>query len=120
MMRTLTNVSAEQAALQDQLGVKLFTPPPARFNPLTASDRELLVHGFPSRPDTRTQPEMAARWQEMMSRHRAGWPRPVTAHRRNKSVEPHPHPPLPGLRSGVGPLARTAGEGGTQPVGLGG
>jgi len=38
---TRTKVSAEQAALHDQLVVKLFTPPPADFNPLTASDREL-------------------------------------------------------------------------------
>jgi len=56
---TRTKVSAEQAALHDQLGVKLFTPPPADFNPLTASDRELLVHGFPNRPDARTEPKLA-------------------------------------------------------------
>ena len=48
--------------------MRLFTPPPADFDPLTASDRELLVHGYPTRPDARIQPELAARWQEMMSR----------------------------------------------------
>ena len=48
--------------------MRSFTPPPADFDPLTASDRELLVHGYPTRPDARIQPELAARWQEMMSR----------------------------------------------------
>jgi hypothetical protein len=65
---TRTNVSAEQAALHDQLGVKLFTPPPADFNPLTASDRELLVHGFLAGPMPGPSRSWRARWQKMMSR----------------------------------------------------
>jgi hypothetical protein len=50
------------------LGVRLFTPPPADFDPLTADQRELLVHGFPARPDQDSQRVLYAQWKRRVSR----------------------------------------------------
>jgi len=50
------------------LGVRLFTPPPADFDPLTADQRELLVHGFPARPDQDTERPLYTQWKRRVSR----------------------------------------------------
>jgi hypothetical protein len=42
--------------------IRTFTPPPAGFDALRASDRELLVYGFPTRPDPTAQPDLHAKW----------------------------------------------------------
>jgi Peptidase A4 family len=52
-------------------GIRLFTPPPAGFDPVRASDSELLAHGYPARPDSQQQPELHRHWTEM-------WSRPMT------------------------------------------
>lgn len=54
--------------IHDALGVRLFTPPPEGFNPLKASARELLVHGYPPPPDALRHPELHEHWKQMMSR----------------------------------------------------
>ncbi|MHB8959413.1 MAG: G1 family glutamic endopeptidase [Candidatus Limnocylindrales bacterium] len=52
----------------EALGIRLFTSPQAGFDPLKATDRELLIHGFPGRPDPKRYPEHHKRWVEAMSR----------------------------------------------------
>jgi Peptidase A4 family len=54
--------------IHELLGVRLFKSPPKGFNPLTAKDRELTVHGFPSRPDAKKYPALHARWEQVLSR----------------------------------------------------
>jgi Peptidase A4 family len=49
-------------------GVRLFAPSSKDFDPIKASDRELLVHGYPPRPDSSALPEVHVQWEEMMSR----------------------------------------------------
>jgi hypothetical protein len=49
-------------------GLRLFTPPPEGFDPLAASDRELLAHGYPARPDPQRQPGLHEHWTTMLSR----------------------------------------------------
>jgi hypothetical protein len=53
-------------------GVSLFAAPPKGFNPLTATDRELLSYGLPQRPDA-SDAQATAQWQRAMvaARHRA-------------------------------------------------
>lgn len=54
--------------VHDALGVRLFKPVPEGFDPLQASARALLAHGFPARPDARRHPELHATWERMVSR----------------------------------------------------
>ena len=55
-------------AIHDALGVRLFQRPPEGFNPLEAEDRELLVFGYPARPDKDRHPELHETWKRMVSR----------------------------------------------------
>jgi Peptidase A4 family len=48
-------------------GVTAATEPPAWFNPLTASDEDLAVFGFPPRPDAQGAPEIYKSWQRAMT-----------------------------------------------------
>ena len=48
--------------------IRAYEPPPAGFNPLTASPRLLLRHGFPRRPDARTAGALLQRWQKALKR----------------------------------------------------
>lgn len=68
----MADAEAEQAKavqqIHETLGVRLFTHPPEGFDPVMASDRELLVHGFPARPDAHINPEVYEYWQQLMSR----------------------------------------------------
>src|SRR5262245_38521681 len=45
-------------------GLRAFPPPPKGFNALAASPKELARHGLPQRFDPRTQPELAALWEQ--------------------------------------------------------
>jgi hypothetical protein len=47
---------------------RIAKPPPEGFQPLAAADRELKLYGFPSRPDPRTHPKLAALWQRSLAR----------------------------------------------------
>jgi hypothetical protein len=60
--------NAEAAAAHRPPGIRLFTPPPAGFDPVRATDRELLAHGYPARPDPERQPELHKHWNAMLSR----------------------------------------------------
>ena len=67
----------------DSRGVRLLHPPPSKdFDPLTASEADLMRHGLPLRPDRQTQPGMAALWERQARRYRSFehlQPRPDTA-----------------------------------------
>lgn len=78
----------EQKRIREALGVRPFTPAPEGFDPLQASARELLVHGYPGRPDARLHTKLHERWEELASRpitvveprfvvmeHKGGWSR---------------------------------------------
>lgn len=60
--------NADAAAAHRPPGIRLFTPPPAGFDPVRATDRELLAHGYPARPDPERQPELHKHWTAMLSR----------------------------------------------------
>jgi hypothetical protein len=60
--------NADGAASRQPAGIRLFTLPPAGFDPVRASDRELLAHGYPARPDQQQQPELHQHWTAMLSR----------------------------------------------------
>ena len=55
-------------AIHDALGVRLFKKAPEGFDPLQAEDKELLVYGYPARPDKDKHPELHAMWTRMASR----------------------------------------------------
>jgi Peptidase A4 family len=86
--REPVEAAEEQNRIRQALGVRPFTPPPEGFDPLQASPRELLVHGYPGRPDARLHPKLHERWEEVASRpitvveprfvvmeHKGGWSR---------------------------------------------
>jgi len=54
--------------INEALGVRLLPRPPEDFDPVQASDRELLEYGYPVRPDIDLHPELHERWNRMMSR----------------------------------------------------
>jgi hypothetical protein len=43
-------------------------PPPKDFNPLLASNKDLLKHGFPPRPNKDTHPLYFAKWERILSK----------------------------------------------------
>src|SRR5689334_22012579 len=45
-----------------------YEPAPGGFDPKTASDHLLRKHGFPRRPDPRSEAEMHQLWEEAFSR----------------------------------------------------
>lgn len=62
------NLGAEQERFRQAHGLRLFKPAPEGFDPIAATDRELLVHGYPARPDAKRHPELLDRWTQLMSR----------------------------------------------------
>jgi hypothetical protein len=52
----------------EQIGVRLFPPTPKGFDPLLASNEDLLRHGLPARPEHEADPAGYASWQRIMSR----------------------------------------------------
>jgi hypothetical protein len=48
--------------------IRTYETPAPDFDPRTASDRELLHYGLPSRPDAATEPELRALWDTAFSR----------------------------------------------------
>ena len=62
--RNAPNVAADQT---NAPGVVSYPQPPAGFDPLTASDKELTRYGFPPRPDPEKAPEAYAHWQKLVS-----------------------------------------------------
>lgn len=50
--------------------VRLYPPPPRDFDPFAATEKDLMKHGLPLRPDPRTAPELAALWERQAARYR--------------------------------------------------
>lgn len=48
---------------------KIPLTPPANFNPLTASDAQIAVYGFPPRPNAKTSPGLYTDWARLVSAH---------------------------------------------------
>jgi hypothetical protein len=48
--------------------VRTYEPPPEDFDPIAASDRQLLHHGLPRRPDAKQEPEWRAAWEKALAR----------------------------------------------------
>jgi len=62
-------MNAEDKRSHDSLHqIRKFKLPPAGFDVLRASERELVVYGLPPRPNPETHPVMAARWQRIAAR----------------------------------------------------
>jgi hypothetical protein len=56
--------------------VRTYALPPADFSPLSATPRLLLHHGFPTRPDRKTEPQLREMWDKAFSRART-WVTPT-------------------------------------------
>jgi peptidase A4-like protein len=48
--------------------VRTYEPPPDDFDPLAATDKQLLHHGLPRRPDAAQEPEWRAAWERALAR----------------------------------------------------
>ena len=69
--------------------VRLYSPPSKDFDPFTATNKDLMIHGLPLRPDPQTQPGMAALWDRQAARYRGFEhlePRPDTATATKKKI----------------------------------
>ncbi len=72
--------------------VHIYPAPPKNFDPFTATEKDLMKHGLPLRPDPRTQPGMAALWDRLAARYRSFEhlePQPDTTTAAKKAVTPH-------------------------------
>jgi hypothetical protein len=49
--------------------VRVYPPPPKGFDALTATKKDLARYGLPQRPDPRTQPALAAVWEQFARRY---------------------------------------------------
>jgi hypothetical protein len=56
-------------AVPKKKGVQVFPPPPKGFDALAATPKDLARHGLPQRPDPRTQPALAAMWEQTARRY---------------------------------------------------
>ena len=58
------SVAADQTNAQE---IVISPPPPADFNPLSASDAELDQYGYPPHPDAQSAPDEYAQWKKLVS-----------------------------------------------------
>lgn len=72
--------------LHEVLGVRVFTPPPKGFHPHKASERELIVHGFPVLP-AGAHPKVQEKWKKVLSRSME-WVEPQFALRTDRTHKP--------------------------------
>jgi Peptidase A4 family len=79
------DVRQSRKELHETLGIRLFTSPPDGFDPIAASDRELLVHGYPARPDRDKQPDVHEGWRRVFAQ-------PLTIIEPEFLVRPTPSP----------------------------
>ena len=73
MTESITPSSAESTTAavptpREDLGVRLFSAPPADFDPLGADDRALVAFGYPPKPDQHKEPKLYAQWRRRVSR----------------------------------------------------
>jgi hypothetical protein len=64
----LEEVEVARERINEVLGIRRFTAAPEGFDPLAAGPRELLVHGYPARPDPQQDPDLHERWSRMLAR----------------------------------------------------
>lgn len=57
-------------AIPKMKGVRVFPPPPRGFDALKATKTDLVRYGLPQRPDPRTQPALAALWEQRARRYK--------------------------------------------------
>ena len=57
-------------AVPGMKGVRIFPAAPKGFDAFSATKRDLARYGIPQRPDPRTQPELAALWEERARRYK--------------------------------------------------
>jgi hypothetical protein len=57
-------------AVPGMKGMRIFPPAPKGFDAFAATKRDLARYGIPQRPDPRTQPELAALWEERARRYK--------------------------------------------------
>lgn len=55
---------------REEKRLRVYPPPPADFDPFTATSKDLMRHGLPLRPDARSQPGMAVLWERRAARYR--------------------------------------------------
>jgi hypothetical protein len=58
------SIATDQTNVQ---GMVSSPPPPADFNPLSASDAEIEQYGFPPRPDAQSAPDEYGHWKKLVS-----------------------------------------------------
>jgi hypothetical protein len=63
-----TKATGAVAKTSKGYSIRTYEVPPPDFDARTASDRELLHHGLPSRPDAATEPQLRALWDRAFSR----------------------------------------------------
>ncbi|MEO6799736.1 MAG: G1 family glutamic endopeptidase [Rhodanobacter sp.] len=80
--------------------VRTYALPPADFTPLTASPRLLLRHGFPARPDKKTEPQLRTMWDETFARART-WVTPAFREVPEKFHGPAIRPASPKAKSSL-------------------
>lgn len=51
--------------------LRLYPPAPKNFDPFSATDKDLLRHGLPLRPDPHAQPGLTALWDRQAARYRS-------------------------------------------------
>ncbi len=56
-------------AVSGMKGLRVFPPAPKDFDALAASKSDLARHGLPQRPDARSQPGLAALWEQRARRY---------------------------------------------------
>jgi hypothetical protein len=61
---------SQKLTTPDGKTVRLYPPPPKDFDPFAATEKDLMRHGLPLRPDPRTEPELAALWERQAARYR--------------------------------------------------
>jgi hypothetical protein len=89
MMRSRKESVVTGKQTPDGKEVRLYPPPPKDFDPFAATEKDLMRHGLPLRPDPQTQPGMAGLWERQATRYR-GFdhlePRPDTTTAAKKAV----------------------------------
>ena len=67
--------------------VVIAAQPPAGFNPIAASDRDLADYGFPPKPDQQSAPNAYAKWRTLVSVPRAANPQLIQTNIYNRPVQ---------------------------------
>ncbi len=78
-------------------GINAYAEPPKGFNPVTVTDEELALYGFPPRPDKQAHPDQYAHWERAMKLAKIHWNGELKALPGGGSKVPSGSAPLPEL-----------------------